>query len=267
METVRRVIVCGGLALVAGLGVLVSDAAAELREVQGCVEKNMPRLSTVQKMLLDVEERGENIFESKLTLYWRRLDDGQRRIALRFREPEDLARSSLLVHQRPRRRPEVYIYLPDHGKPRTISSRGELEGFLGRANLGIEEMELLLEPVTEKDLRLVEARELDGRAVWVLEERSEDEDTRYARTLSFIDQEYCIPIRAELYDQEDQLSKLLEIDPSTVKRVAESWVPQRVAFREPAEQTDTILRIEDIEVDQPLAPSLLTVESLPRLSR
>ena len=61
--------------------------------------------------------------------------------------PRTSSRSALLVHAKPKQRPRVYIYLAGQGKPRSVSSRGELEGFLGRANLGIEELELLLDPL------------------------------------------------------------------------------------------------------------------------
>jgi hypothetical protein len=251
------------------LGTLVATGAhAGMLDVRSCVEANMPRMSTVQKLALVVEEDGEMVFESRLTLYWRRLDNDERRIVLRFREPEELARASLLVHRLRRGRPSVYIYLPDQGKPRAISSRGELEGFLGRANLGIDELELLLEPFSDKKIELLdEDSDLSGRPVWVVEERTNDDDVRYARTLTFIDQEYCIPLRAEFYDQKDVVAKVLEIDPSSVTRIEESWVPKHLVFHDIARETDTILRVEDVEVDRPLAPSLLTVESLPKLSR
>ncbi len=251
------------------LGTFVATGAhAGLQDIRDCVEANMPRMSTVQKLALDVEEGGEKLFESRLTLYWRRLDNGERRIVLRFREPEDLARASLLVHRLPRRRPTVHIYLPDQGKPRIISSRGELEGFLGRAKLGIDELELLIEPLSDKKLQLLdEAADLSGRPVWVIEERKDDDDVRYARIVTFIDKEYCIPLRAELYDRDDVAAKVLEIDPASVTRVEESWIPRHLVFHDLARETDTVLRIEDVEVDRPLAPSLLTVKSLPHLSR
>jgi hypothetical protein len=258
----------GTLVAVSILATVASGATAGLREIRECVEANMPRLSTVQKLALDVEESGETVLESRLTLYWRRIDDGERRIVLRFREPEELARSSLLIHKRPRRRATVYIYLPDQGKPRAISGRGELEGFLGRANLGIDEMELLLQPLSDKDVRLLDAAaDLSGRPVWAVEERKSDADVRYVRIVTFIDQEYCIPLRAELYDRDGLMAKVMEIDAASVTRVAQSWVPTRLVFHDRVRETDTILRVEDVEVDAPLAPSLLTVESLPKLSR
>jgi hypothetical protein len=250
---------------------LVAAAAdAGLRDVEACIEANLPRKSTVQKLTLAVEDGGETIFESRLTLYWRRLDDGERRIVLRFREPEELAGASLLVHRKPRSRPKVYIYLPDQGDPRVISSRGELEGFLGRANLGIAELQLLLEPLSDKKATLLEERVRPGeRSVWIVEERKEvgEDDDGYPRAVISIDQEYCIPLRAELYGSDGLAAKVLEVDAAEVERVEETWMPTRLVFRDLVRGTDTILRVEDAEIDKPLAPSLLTVESLPKLSR
>ena len=57
-----------------------SVARAGMHDVRKCVETNMPRISTVQKILLRVEENGVASFESRLTLYWRKLDDGERRV-------------------------------------------------------------------------------------------------------------------------------------------------------------------------------------------
>jgi hypothetical protein len=249
--------------------VMAGAGHAGVRDIRTCLEENMPRLSTIQKLALDVEEGGEILFESRLTLYWRRLDNGERRIVLRFREPEDLAGASLLIQQMPRRRPSVYIYLPDQGKPRAISGRGELEGFLGRANLGIDELELLISPLSDKKITVLdEAADLVGRAVWVTEEQKPaDTKSRYKRTVTFIDHEFCVPLRAEFYGKDDTTAKLLEIDPASVTRVEQSWVPMRLVFRDLIRETNTILRVEDAEVDTALAPSLLTLESLPRLSR
>jgi hypothetical protein len=244
--------------------------AAELEAVRTCVEASTPRTSTVQKLVLTVEEDGEESLRSRLTLYWRKLHDGRRRIVLRFREPEDLAQAGLHIEARPGARPRVHIYLPGQGKPRRVKSGGELEGFLGRANLGIDELALLLEPLAERDASLLEKdADLDGRSVWVLEEHppADDEDSRFRRTVIFVDQEFCIPLRAEFYDRDGTTTKVLDVDPSTVTRVVGSWIPRLLVFRDLPSKIDTIMRIEEVEVDVPLSPALLTVEALPKLSR
>ena len=68
-------------------------------------------------------------------------------------------------------------------------------------------------------------------------------------------------------DKDDATAKLLEIDPSSVTRVGQSWVPMRLVFRDLVHETNTILRVAEAEVDTALAPSLLTLESFPKLSR
>lgn len=244
-------------------------AGADVEAVKGCVQANMPKRSTVQELSLSVLENGEESFRSRLTLYWRRLSDGERRILLRFREPEDLAQASLLVSARSSGRPRVHIYLPDQGKPRRVSSRGDLESFLGRANLGIEEMELLLDPLAGSGLVLLEdSADLEGRTVWVLEEREAgDDEGRFARRVTFVDHEYCIPLRAELYGEDDVIRKILDVDPASITRVVESWIPKHLVFRDLLNESDTVVRIEQAEVDTHLSPALLTVEALPRFSR
>jgi hypothetical protein len=246
-----------------------SVARAGMHDVRKCVEANMPRISTVQKILLRVEENGVASFESRLTLYWRKLDDGERRIVLRFREPEDLSGSALLVHAKPRQRPRVYVYLAGQGKARSVSSRGELEGFLGRANLGIDELELILDPLGEAGNDTpARATSLGTRGVWELDETlTNDDDARFTRRVTHIDKEFCIALRSEFFDSEGAKSKTLEIDPARVERVAESWIPKRLVFHDLIRNSDTVLLVEDAEVDTALSPALLTVGSLPRLSR
>lgn len=264
MAAVRSVLTLGVALLVAA-----AAAGADVAAVKECVQANMPKRSTVQELSLSVQEDGDESFHARLTLYWRKLSDGERRILLRFREPEDLARASLLVSSKSTRRPRVHIYLPDQGKPRRVSSRGELESFLGRANLGIDEMELLLDPLAGADLELVQdSADLGGRTVWVLEEReAEDDDGRFARRVTFVDQEFCIPLRAEFYGRDNVKKKVLEVDPASITRVVDSWIPKHLVFRDLLHHSDTVVRVEQAEVDTHFSPALLTVEALPRLSR
>lgn len=251
-------------ALIAVLGLAALPAAADVvAAVRACVDGNTPRISTVQKIGLTVHEGGEESFSSEFTLYWRRLKNDERRILLRFREPEDLAGAALLVTAKRKGQPEVHIYLPDQGRPRSVSSRGELEGFLGRANLGIDELELLLDPIGRGGIRVAkDPQEVDGRAVWLVEQRSSDDERRFARIVTFVDQEFCVPLRAELYDADDVERKVLEVDAGSFTQVAGSWMPRHLVFRDLAENSETVLQIQDLEVDRPFSPALLTVEAL-----
>ncbi len=245
-----------------------APATSDLAAMRACVEANAPRSSTVLQVALAVDDGAGETTETRFKLYWRRLPSGERRVLIRFSAPQDLARAAVLIEGVREARPRVHLFLPDLGKPQRITSREQLEGFLGRADLGVDEIGLLLDPAGGDDTRLIEAhRELDGRAYWVIETRSDQEDgERYARTLTFVDRELCIPLRAELYETEAGKPKLVSVDPARVTREARSWIPREMVFRDPRSGSVATLRVEAAEVDVPLAPSLLTVGALAGMS-
>ncbi len=82
--------------------------------------------------------------------------------------------------------------------------------------------------------------------------------------MTFVDRTLCVPLRAEFYDGEGQLTRLLQVDPTLVTREADSWIARGLIFHEGEDETgaSTTLRIDEVEVDIPLAPSLLTVPAL-----
>jgi hypothetical protein len=149
-----------------------------------------------------------------------------------------------------------------------VLSRGELEGFLGRVNLGIEELELLLDPIGGSQLARLADSDVGGRPVWVVERRETVEaEARFPRIVSFIDREFCIPLRAEFYDEQNAARKVLDVDVASITRIVETWMPELLVFRDLQEKSDTTIRVMQAEVDTPFSPALLTVEALPAAAR
>ena len=238
-------------------------SAADVDSVRQCVEGNAPRLSSVQVLSLAVREPDEERPASRMKLTWRRLPDGERRILLRFVTPPDLAGAAVLVQAKGGPRPVVYLQLPDLDRPQRVTNHTQFEGFLGAADLGLDELRQLLDPLGGSTLRLVEAAGRHaGREVWVVEERRDDADARYPRIVTYVDQEYCLPLRAEFYDEEGVLARLLRVDPARVTREAESWMPLELVFTDPETGHESVLRVEELEVDVPIAPGLLTRRAL-----
>jgi hypothetical protein len=246
------------------LGV-ASPAVADLATVRSCVERNTPRISAVQELELSVRdaEQREGL-RARFKLFWRRMQDGERRILVRFEAPEELGGAAFLVTAPPGGgRPKVHLYLPEQGRPRAIMSRGELAGFLGRLSLGVEELELLLDPIAGSRLSQLADAEVGGRPVFVVERREDgDSDARFPRVVSFIDREFCIPLRAELYDEQNTTRKVLDVDVASITRIVETWLPRVLVFHDLSENSDTVIRLLEVEIDSPFSPALLTVEAL-----
>jgi len=239
-------------------------ATDELARARACVEANTPRVSCVLEATLRSEDGRGGVGETRFKLTWRRLPDGERRALIRFTAPEALDGAALLIQGIREARPEVHLYLPDLGAPRRVTSREQLSGFLGRADLGLEEIGLLLDPVGDPDLRLLDAvREVRGRPTWVLEALGDgDAGARYQRTLTFVDQELCVALRAEFYQSDAAQPLEMEVDPEDVRQEAGSWIPREMVFSGPRDEEVRTLRLDRVEVDAAVAPSLLTVPAL-----
>jgi hypothetical protein len=255
-----------------GLALLLtgsSPASAHVEAMRSCLQSNAPRFSSVQTLVMRVQDAEGLVSEARAKVYWRRFQDGHRRILARMEAPEELAHAGVLVIAPPEGKPEVHLYLPEIGRPRRIYSPAQLQGFLGRSGIELEEVERVLDLARRPGLRLVaESSELAGRQVWVVEARSDGNGSSPPeRLLGFVDHEYCLPLRVEFHGQNGQLTKLLHADPARVTREAESWVPRLLVVEDLVEGSQSTFRVDSIEVDIPIAPGLLTVKALPGARR
>jgi hypothetical protein len=246
-----------------------SPSAADVDAMRSCVESNAPRGSSVQTLVMRVQDAEGLVSETRARVYWRRFEDGHRRILMRMEAPEDLARAAVLVIAPPKGKPAVHLYLPELGRPRRIYSPDQLQGLLGRSGIHLAEVERVLDLAARPGLRLIaESSDLGGRQVWVVEVQSDGKGSLPPeRLLGFVDHEYCLPLRVEFYGQNGRPRKLLHADPAQVTREAGSWVPRLLVVEDLVEGSKSTLRVESIEVDTPVAPALLTVKALPGARR
>ena len=237
-------------------------AQADLAAIRSCLESNAPRQSSVQQLVVQARDSLGRVSESRAKLYWRRLPDGHERLLVRMEAPEDLADVALLVIGRSAERPSVYLYLPELDETRRVFSSEEVRPVLG-GDLPLEEIRRLINLTDHTTLRLLDEFELAGHRVWAVEARP-DALSSYQRIVALVDQRYCLPLQLEFFGIEDRPLRRLRVDREQVTRAAESWMPRRVVVEDLREGAEPTVVTISLEVDIPLAPSLLTVKALRR---
>jgi outer membrane lipoprotein-sorting protein len=242
------------------LALALSPARAELGVVRACLESNAPRLSSVQRLVVEARDSLGRVSESRAKLYWRRLLDGEQRLLVRMEAPDDLAGVALLVIARSAQRPSVHLYLPELDETRRVYSPEDVPPVLG-GDVPIEEMRRLVDLTDHTTLRLLDESELDGHRVWVVEARP-NAVSNYQRIVALVDQRYCLPLRLEFFGDEEEPLRRMRVDPEQLTRAAESWMPQRLVVEDLRGGSQLTVKIVSLEVDVPLAPSLLTVKAL-----
>ena len=249
-------------ALVALPCLALADGVDGVDAVEACVARNLPSTSGAFDFSVSKQDREGGVTDSGARLLWRRGEDGLSRVVLRITEPEKTAGTSVLLVERAEEDPELFVYLPASSKVRRVR-KSRLRGSLFGTDFSYEDFERLQGLAAVPRIELLQDAELDGRAVWVLDARPQDRKaSEYSRVLSYVDQEYCLPLRMEFVDWKGELRKLLLGDPDRVRREGGRYLPEAFVMRDLRDRTETRVVVREIEIDPGLSEEQFTKQAL-----
>jgi hypothetical protein len=229
------------------LALAVAAHARTLEEVQACMRANLPETTSVQTIAFVTKDRIGAESESKATLYWKRFDDGLSKVMVRFTAPPDLRGAGVLLLEKEGRMPDQFMYLPELGRTRRVSTRMMSSSLFG-TDFSYEDFTRLQGMATGSSDRLLENAEVDGGPVHVIESVPDPESgSGYERIVDFVDTETCVPLKTEMYGSGDRLRKVSTTPRAEVKKASDKWVPRLVLMRDAREETETRLVVEKIE--------------------
>jgi hypothetical protein len=240
-----------------------SGAAPETaKEIQKCVEDNMPEESSQQTVVFRAEDRVGSITESKATIYWRRFPNGRSRVLIRFASPEDLRGASVLLLERSADARDIFMYLPALREVKRITSR-MMSGSMFGTDFTYEEFERIQDYAATAEAARLPDRDVEGSPAWVLESRpAKGEVSDYTRIVDFIDPRTCVRLRTEMYQNEDEPRKVATVDRSKLTEQKGVWFAPAIVMRDLRNETQTTLEIEEVEVGAHLPESLFSQATL-----
>jgi hypothetical protein len=235
----------------AWLALVSAAAAAEpktAQEIVACLEANLPESSSVQTIALRAKDRVGAVTESKAKIYWRKFEDDKSRVLIEFFAPADLRGSSVLMLDRKVGERDMFLYLPELGRVKRITSR-MMSGSMFGTDFSYEDFELIEDYAAKAKNERMEDAVVDGAPAWVLESRpAPGELSAYTRVVEYVDPEHCVRIKSELYEANDRLRKVASSDRKTLTQIKGLWYAPKILLRDVTEQTETELMIEAIEV-------------------
>jgi len=235
--------------LVWGSPALPAGGLRTVEEIQACNDDNLPERTSIETVSLQAKDRIGAITTSKAKLYWRRFDDGLSKVMMRFFAPPDLRNSALLMLENEKRANDLFIYLPELGRVKRITSRMTSSSMFG-TDFSYEEFERLQGMATRSPSVLLGNRSIEGRPAYLIEMRpTEESKSAYERIRSFIDHETCTVLRSEFYERGDAPRKVLSAVVSSITHEAEDvWVVRRFVMRDLRDETETEMVIESVEI-------------------
>lgn len=234
--------------------------AAEIPAVvKDCLQRNLPESTSVQAIELRARDRTGYEQTLQSNVYLKRYEDGHARVMMHFNEPADVRGARfLIIQQAPDN--EMYIYMPGLFVVRKITSRNISSSVLG-TDFSYEDFERLYGILTDVKAKQFADDVLAGRPVYVVNSYPEA-SSDYVKIAAYIDIETCITLKIDLFESGHQLRKSLTVDPATIRSAGDINVPGEILMRDLRDKTETLLVVQNIRTDLPLADTLFNPEQL-----
>ena len=253
------------IALLAILFALPLTAGAESRslaEIEQCVRDNLPRKSSVQTVALRSTNRVGDVSESIATIHWMSFEDGLSKLLLRFVRPLDMRGAGVLLLEKEDRSPDTFLYLPEVGQVRRVSSGAAASSLFG-TDFSYEDFNRLVGMSGETTKELGDDTEISGRGAHVISARpSPESGSAYERIAIAVDKETCVVLQTQSYEPGDRLRKVLLADPAEIKHVGSLWLPHRFTMQDLRDETKTDVIVEEIEVEARIHRKMFSAREL-----
>lgn len=155
---------------------------------------------------------------------------------------------------------QLWIYSPSTDRIIQISGHLLRQSVMG-SDLSYEDM-MDDRKLTEIYSATLEGEEVvDSRKTWVLKLSAKVSDAAYQSARMWVDEEWYVPLREDLYARSGQLLKRTTL--SDVKQIAGRWFPERIVYKDMLKQgSGTEFVITSIKFDQPIPEYIFTKAAL-----
>jgi hypothetical protein len=240
-----------------------ATAAAEgaTDEVDACLRRNFPKVSSVQTLRFETRDRMGSTRAIEGKIFWRRGEGEHSKTMVRVENPPELRGSAYLVIEKPGAL-DIFVYLPEYQKVRRITPHA-LAGSLFGTDFSYEDMLRLRHLFENQQMERQPDETLEGRAVYVAQLRPPaDSGSSYERVVVRVDRTSCVPLRMEFFAKGGALAKQLDTDAGSLTEHGGVWLASGFRLRDLHEQTETKLEFGDVEIDIELPDRLFSERAL-----
>jgi hypothetical protein len=254
-------IASAGAPALAQAPVAQDKSAMTADDIDACFRANFPKDSAVQQISLASKDRVGAITTSQATLWWKQLGDDKSGVLIRFESPDELRNAGVLMLETDERN-DMFMYLPELRKVKRITKHMAEASMFG-TDFSYEEFERLQGIAETSPSERAPDEAVGGRPAYVvIAKPAPEQESGYERIKAWIDQATCVALKAEFYERGDTPRKVMTADPATLAQAGDVWYAGEVIQRDVRDETETVLRIEKIEVGVDVPQKLFSVRSL-----
>ena len=154
---------------------------------------------------------------------------------------------------------DQWIYLPALKKTKRISSDSKSDYFMGSDftydDLGDRKL-------NADNHKLLREETVNGKACYVVESKSKDEDYMYFKTITWIDKSNFVGVKKEFYDEDEELLKTLTI--KKVEKISGFYVITNSEMKNVQKNHTTTMTLSDVNVNTGISASKFSERMMTR---
>ena len=177
-----------------------------------------------------------------------------------FQSPADVKNTSFMSWSYDSEKSDdQWIYLPALKKTKRISSDSKNDYFMGSDftydDLGDRKLD------ADKH-KLLKEETVNGKACYVIESISKDENYIYSKTITWINKANFIGVKKEFYDEDDELLKILTI--KKYEKISNFWIVTNSEMKNVQKNHTTNMVLSNVKINTGISASKFTERMMTR---
>jgi negative regulator of sigma E activity len=153
---------------------------------------------------------------------------------------------------------DIWMYSARTSRVRKIASH--------QKNQSVAGSDFSYDDMSARDMRkdytpkLLGTEKLGEKTCYKIQMTAKDKKKTYSKSVSWVDTTIYVMLKAEMYDEEKELWKVLTMQ--EVKKVGKYWTPEKIEMKNVQKGSRTVMSMDKIEYDIELSDKMFTERSL-----
>lgn len=205
-------LVLSGLLVLLGVWAFAQTADEILKRVEEQGFFGTGRESLYASLAVTIQEKGQPQVDYAFRVWAREYPDGTVKVLLLYAAPEDVAGTLFLAHVPKEGATRMWLYLPELGLVKELVGETERRGeFLAGSGITYEDISKGFSYRADYASELLGEEVREGHPAWKLELSPKTPGLEWSRIVLWVHREHYFVVRAEFYDQEGKLSRILSV--------------------------------------------------------
>ena len=154
---------------------------------------------------------------------------------------------------------DSWLYLPAMKKVRRVSGSNKDDDFQGT---DFSYDDIGTRSLSKDTFAILGEEAVNGVNCWILEAKAKDEKAKVSRRVSWINKETYVSQKAEYYDRQNNLFKVLTCE--NIQKINGCWATQKMTMKNVQTNHQTVYELQNIKFDIPIDTNYFTVSALER---